>query len=118
MRGKRREWFRIIRDLMAAGVSMAEIARKCDKSGARTVQHWADSGGEPKDSDAQVILALYRHHCPDKFEAHMREFQPEVLVYVKADHAIRGKPRPERVAVHVAPGQFDFFVRDAEGVPA
>jgi hypothetical protein len=109
---RKRPWFRIIRDLMATDVSMARIAKLCGKSGgASTVQHWAD-GGEPKDSDARIILALYRQHCPDKFDAHMREYEPEVLVYVKADNAIRARPKPKRVGV-LPSAQFDFFVTEA-----
>lgn len=113
----RRDWFRILRDLMAAGVSMARIAKICGKSGgASTVQHWAD-GGDPKDADARVVLALYRRHCPEKYEAHMKEYEADVLDYqpplvmVKADRAIRARPRPERVAVQQS-RQFDFFVTE------
>lgn len=121
IRKKKREWFFILRHLMAAGVSMAKVAKLCGKSGgASTVQHWAD-GGEPKDSDARVVLALYRRHCPEKYEAHMREYEAETLeyqaplVWVKPDRAIRHRPRPERVGVKPS-GQFDFFV--SEGEPA
>jgi hypothetical protein len=109
-----RPWFRILRDLMAAGISMAKIARMCGKSGgASTVQHWAD-GGDPKDADARIVLALYRKHCPDKYEAHMREYDPETLAYeqkvwVKPDRHLRGRPMPERVGVNPS-AQFDFFV--------
>jgi hypothetical protein len=117
---KRRDWFFILRDLMAAGVSMAKVAKMCGKTGgASTVQHWAD-GGDPKDSDARVVLALYRRHCPEKYEAHMKEFEADTLVYqppltwVKPDRHLRGRPRPDRVGVK--PAQFDFFA--AEGEPA
>jgi hypothetical protein len=110
---KQRPWFRIIRDLMAVGVSMAKIAKACGKCGASAVQHWAD-GGDPKDRDARVVLALYRKHCPEKYKAHMMEFEPDVLeyerkVWVKPSHAIRGRPIPERIGVKASP-QFDFFV--------
>lgn len=114
VRKKKREWFYILRHLMAAGVSMAKIARLCGKTGgAGTVQHWAE-GGDPKDADARVVLALYRQHCPEEYEAHMKEYDPETLAYeqkvwVKPDRAIRGRPMPERVGVKPSP-QFDFFV--------
>jgi hypothetical protein len=90
---------------------MAKVAKACGKSCAGVVQHWAE-GGEPKDSDARVVLALYRKHCPEKYEAHMQEFEPEVLeyerkVWVKPDRGIRGRPQPERVGVQPS---FDFFV--------
>lgn len=115
---KKRDWFRVLRDLMAAGISMAKIAKLCGKSGgASTVQHWAD-GGDPKDADARVVLSLYRKHCPEKYEAHMKEYDPETLAYehkvwVKPDRAIRGRPMPERVGVSQSP-QFEFFVVGAE----
>lgn len=111
-----RDWFRIIRDLMKAGVSMGKIAKACGKSCTRVVAHWAE-GGEPKDSDARVVLALYRRYCPEEYRAHMAEFEPEAMeyverVFVKADNAIRGRPKPRRVAV-VPSGQFDFFATEA-----
>lgn len=109
---RRRDWFRVLRDLMAAGVSMHMVARACGGKAAGTVRNWAE-GGEPKDSDARAVLALYRKHCPDKYEAHMLEFEPEVLEYerrvpVKSDRAIRHRPRPEQVWVNPS-AQFDFF---------
>jgi hypothetical protein len=118
--GKKRDWFRLLRDLMAAGISMHKVARACGKKAPGTVQHWAE-GGEPKDSDARVVLALYRKHCPEKYEAHMKEFEPEVLDYerrvpVKADRHIRARPRPDHVWVNPS-AQFDFFVQ-AEGETA
>jgi hypothetical protein len=123
VRKRRRDWFRILRDLMAAGISMAKVARMCGKSsGASVVQHWAD-GGDPKDSDARVVLALYRRHCPEKYEAHMKEFEADVLDYqpplvpMKPDRAIRHRPRPDRVWVKPA-RQFDFFVSDTEAEAA
>lgn len=112
---KPRDWFRIIRDLMKAGVSMGKIARICGKSCAGVVQHWTE-GGEPKDRDARVVLELYRRHCPDEYEKHMMEFDPEMLdwqnrVMVNADKGIRGKPKPAKVAVYRTPPglQKDFF---------
>lgn len=113
-RQKQRPWFRIIRDLMGAGVSMAKISHICGKSCSKVVQHWAD-GGEPKDSDARIVLALYRQHCHEQYTKHMQEFEPEVLeftrhlVYVKPDSAIRGRPMPRVVAVTA---EFDFFVKE------
>lgn len=101
---RKRDWFRILRDLMAAGVSMARIASLCGKSGgASTVAHWAN-GGEPKDSDARIVLALYRRHCPQQFEAHMREFEPAALVYVSTDAKARRAHEPDG---------FNFFTKEA-----
>lgn len=113
---RQRDWFRILRDLMGVGVTMAEVGRLCGKDKG-TVQHWSE-GGDPKDADARVVLALYKKHCPELYEVHMAEFEPDVLeyvrqvVFVKPDRAIRGRPRPRRVAV-VASGQFEFFVTEA-----
>lgn len=70
VRKRRREWFRILRDLMASGISMKKVASACGKD-EKTVRHWAD-GGEPKDSDAQVVLALYQRFCPDKYLEHIQ----------------------------------------------
>lgn len=79
---RRREWFRILRDLMAVGISMNKVATACGKD-EKTVRHWAE-GGEPKDSDAQVVLALYQRFCPEKYAehiqalpAHQRAFESE-----------------------------------------
>jgi hypothetical protein len=113
---KPRPWFRIIRDLMAANVSMSKISRICGKSCARVVQHWCD-GGEPKDTDARIVLELYRRHCPEQYLKHMQEFEPEMLnmnkapVLVEADRSIRGRPRPNRVLVYRTPAgmQDDLF---------
>lgn len=51
---------------------MSYVARKCSRD-VNTVKAWSD-GGDPKDTDARCVLALYAKHCPDKFSAHMREF--------------------------------------------
>lgn len=69
---RRRDWFRVLRDLMSAGVSMAEVAKKCGRH-TTTVQAWGE-GGEPKESDARVVLALYARHCPEQYLMHQREF--------------------------------------------
>jgi len=72
MRKKRRDWFRIIRNLMAKGVSMAKIASACGRD-TKTVQHWAEDG-EPKDSDARIVLALYAKFCPAEYAEDQQEF--------------------------------------------
>lgn len=69
MSSKRRDWFHILRNLKAGGISYREVARKTGRS-VYAVVNWAE-GGEPKDSDAQVVLALYAKHCPVEYEAHM-----------------------------------------------
>ena len=67
---QRRDWFRIIRDLSAAGVSMSAVARKCNRSPTSVVA-WAD-GGDPKETDARIVLALYWRHCPLKYLEHQK----------------------------------------------
>jgi len=75
---RKRDWFRILRDLMRVGVSMGDVARKCGKHPA-TVAKWAE-GSEPKESDARVILALYAKHCPVQYLEHQRQFDIRVEI--------------------------------------
>lgn len=77
-RKTRRDWFRILRDLMAAGVSMSAVARKCNHD-VCTIRNWAE-GGEPKDSDARIVLALYARNCPAQYRAHQQHFEVTVCV--------------------------------------
>ena len=63
--GRRRDWFRILRDLMTVGISMSAVGRLCNRD-VGTVRAWAQ-GGEPKESDARLVLALYSQHCPDQY---------------------------------------------------
>ena len=75
---RRRDWFRIIRDLSAAGVSMAQIGRVCDRT-TTTVENWAD-GSDPKETDARIVLALYAKHCPERYAVHAAEFAIRVEI--------------------------------------
>lgn len=70
---ERRDWFRILRDLASAGVSMSHVARKCCRD-VGTVFGWSQ-GGDPKEADARVVLALYAKHCPAQYRAHQRKFE-------------------------------------------
>lgn len=70
---RRRDWFRILRDLMAAGISMGKVARKCNRE-PRTVSRWAE-GSDPKEADARIVLALYARHCPEKYREHQKQFE-------------------------------------------
>lgn len=56
---RRRDWGQIIGALSANGVTHREIARRVGVS-VSTVQNWMN--GEPKESDARKVLALYRRH--------------------------------------------------------
>lgn len=76
--GRRRDWFRILRDLSAARVSYSMVARKCNRN-PTTVQSWAE-GGDPKESDARIVLALYAKHCPMKYIEHQKEFDIRVEI--------------------------------------
>lgn len=73
MNARRRDWFRILRDLATVGVSMADVARKCNRH-PHTVGRWAE-GSDPKDTDARVVLALYAKHFPEKYRDHAKEFE-------------------------------------------
>lgn len=75
---RRRDWFAILRDLARAGVSMAKVARKCNRN-PTTVQAWAE-GSEPKESDARVVLAMYARHCPEKYRTHQVDFEIHVEI--------------------------------------
>lgn len=57
---RRRDWEQIIRALCVAGVPHSAIAKHLGvwKS---TVVNW-QHGGEPKESNARKVLALYRRH--------------------------------------------------------
>ncbi len=80
---RKRDWFRILRDLMAAGVSMGEVGRKCGRN-LTTVKGWAD-GSEPKESDARVVLALYAKYCPEKYVEHQKKFEIKVEIEAVTD---------------------------------
>jgi hypothetical protein len=72
VKSARRDWFRIIRDLSGAGVSAGTIGRKCNRN-ASTVIAWAN-GGDPKESDARIVLSLYALHCPLRYLRHQEEY--------------------------------------------
>lgn len=74
----RRDWFQILRDLSAAGVSMASVARKCNRNPSAVVA-WAD-GGDPKEQDARVVLALYAKHCPLKYVQHQQQYDIRIAI--------------------------------------
>ncbi|SHN40276.1 hypothetical protein [Rhizobacter sp. OV335] len=71
--GRRRDWFTIVRALMRVGVPMKEIARRVGRD-PTTVQGWTE-GGEPRESDARIVLALFAKHCPRQYIDHERRFR-------------------------------------------
>lgn len=89
---QRRDWFQIIRvDLAYAGISQAKVARACNRD-PKTVENWT-LDNEPKDSDARVILALYKKFCLDKYITHMKEFQPDLVLEYDLPPPAPKKPR-------------------------
>lgn len=73
---RRRDWFRILRDLAAVQpkpISMSQVARLCGRD-VKSVQHWA-SGGDPKDTDARLVLQLYARFCPVQYHEHEKQFK-------------------------------------------
>lgn len=79
----RRDWFNILRDLKKAGISYQEVARKCSRA-IQTVVHWAE-GGEPKDTDARIVMSLYAQHCPEKFAEHQALYEVTAVAKTPAD---------------------------------
>jgi hypothetical protein len=75
---RRRDWFQILRVLMRHGVSMGDVARICNRNQS-TVAYWAD-GGEPKESDARIVLALLAKHAPEFYREHQAQFEIRVEV--------------------------------------
>jgi transposase-like protein len=71
--GRRRNWFAIVRDLMRVGIPMAEVARRVGRD-PTTVQAWTE-GGEPRESDARIVLALYAKHCPKQYLDQERRYR-------------------------------------------
>lgn len=68
---RRRDWFRILWDLRVAGLDYPKIARLCGRN-AKSVQHWAN-GGDPKDTDARMVLQLYAKFCPSLYHEHEKQ---------------------------------------------
>lgn len=69
---RRRDWFRILRELARVGVSMADVARACCRNHS-TVKAWQYEA-EPKESDARIVLALLAKHAPDEYAKQQAEF--------------------------------------------
>ena len=80
--GAKRDWFRVLRDLKAAGQSYHAVARRVGRN-PTTVQAWAE-GVEPKESDARMVLALYARFCPEKYVEHQKAFDIRVCVQAVA----------------------------------
>lgn len=71
--GRRRDWFVIVRALNRVGIPTAEIARRVGRD-PTTVQGWTE-GGEPRESDARIVLALYAKHCPKQYLDQERHYR-------------------------------------------
>lgn len=60
---KRRDWDKIITDLVRAGLGVTEIGKRIGRTHGAIV-NWREPGGrEPKESDARKLLALHRIVC-------------------------------------------------------
>lgn len=70
---RKRDWFHVIRTLMKYHISMADIAKACGRD-TGAVKHWQD-GGEPKESDARIVLALMAKYAPEEYRKHQAEFE-------------------------------------------
>lgn len=73
---RKRDWFMIIRTLARFGVTMADIAKHTGRN-LGSVKNW-QNGGEPKESDARIVLALLAKHSPDEYRKHQAEFEIRV----------------------------------------
>ena len=91
----KRDWFVIIRTLMRYGVSMGQIAARTGrKPGA--VKHW-QNGGEPKESDARIVLALLAKVAPEEYARLQAPF--EIRGVVRQLERTGDQPRLEFVEV-------------------
>lgn len=68
----KRDWGRILRDLAGAGVTFADVARKCNRN-TSTIANWAE-GIDLKDTDARIVLSLYAKYCPIEYLKDQAEF--------------------------------------------
>ena len=75
---RRRDWFQVIRALAKHGVKMPDIAKATGRH-VTAVKHWAD-GGEPKESDARIVLALLAKVSPEDYRRLQAPFDIRVEV--------------------------------------
>ena len=76
--GRRRDWFSVLRALARVGISYAEVGRRCGRD-PTTVRMWAE-GGDPKESEARIVLALFAKHCPVEYVAHQKHYDIKVEI--------------------------------------
>ena len=72
----RRDWFWVLRTLMKHGVSLGEVGRATGRA-TSAVAHW-QNGGEPKESDGRIVLALLAKVSPAEYRAHQAAFDIRV----------------------------------------
>ena len=75
---RRRDWFQVIRTLARHGVKMPDIAKATGRN-VSAVKHWAE-GGEPKESDARIVLALLAKVSPEDYRRLQAPFDIRVEV--------------------------------------
>ena len=73
---RKREWFVVIRTLMRYGVSMGQISAATGRNKS-AVKHW-QNGGEPKESDARIVLALLAKAAPEEYRRLQAPFEIRV----------------------------------------
>lgn len=110
MRTGPRDWWRILRDLKAAGISLAAVGRKVGRDES-TVWGWGERGAEPKESDARMVLALYAKHCPELYAQHQRLYAIAGAAEAEANEA-------EAPARLVLPAQHRAKQHQAKAAPA
>jgi len=70
----KRDWFRLLADLLRAKVNNAEVARRLGLS-HNTVRNWK-YGIEPLHSKGEALLHLHAEHCPE-LAAHRQPVAPD-----------------------------------------
>lgn len=69
------DWPTLIDELIAAGVSKAEIARRLDTVRS-TVQHWHEGTNRPKEPVAGLLRALHRSLTRKQ----IRSYESDIMV--------------------------------------
>jgi hypothetical protein len=75
---RKRDWFMVIRTLMNHKISMADIARATGRN-LGAVKHW-QAGGEPKESDARIVLAMLAKVSPEDYMRLQKPYEIRVEV--------------------------------------
>lgn len=63
------DWFRVLTDLHYLGLGLAEVSRRL-RIPERTIGSWKNAGSEPRYSDGDALLALWREVTGKTREGH------------------------------------------------